>query len=63
MFPGGDFLMFSGGGGKRKYWEEMGQLSLRLKTNGLFLSPENLRKPGFLMFPGGIERDQWHEIE
>ena len=24
--------------------------------------PENIRKPGFLMFSGGIKRDQWHEI-
>ena len=31
----------------------------------LSISPENIRKPqktsGFLMFSGGIERDQWHE--
>ena len=26
------------------------------------IPPENIRKPVFLMFLGGIERDQWHEM-
>ena len=28
----------------------------------LFMSPKNIRKSGFLMFLGGIERDQWHQM-
>ena len=28
----------------------------------LSATSENIEKPGFLMFPGGIEREQRHEI-
>ena len=27
-----------------------------------FDTPENIKKPGFLMFSAGIERNQWHEM-
>ena len=29
----------------------------------LSIPPENLRKPVFLLFSGGIERDQWREMD
>ena len=28
----------------------------------ILIPPENIRTFGFLMFSGGLERDQWHEI-
>ena len=32
-------------------------------ATGLFTLPENIRQNrGFLMFSGGIEKDQWHEM-
>ena len=32
------------------------------QTEGLFLYPPENRKSGFLMFSGGIERNQWHKM-